>query len=101
LSGCNFDESFERNQEHDGDDIDVIKNIWPQALDKAFFMEDDASLDQWSDQSVQNIQTVQTVPVDIIQQPTDIQTPTVQAPSAPINSQPRYESEDQYETEND
>jgi hypothetical protein len=27
LSGCNFDESFERNQEHDGDDIDVIKNI--------------------------------------------------------------------------
>ena len=34
LSGCGFDESLETSQQHDGDDIGVIENIWPQALDQ-------------------------------------------------------------------
>ena len=34
LSGCSFDESLETTQQHDGDDIGVIQNIWPQALDQ-------------------------------------------------------------------
>ena len=34
LSGCSFDESLEGNQQHDGDDMNVIQNIWPQALDQ-------------------------------------------------------------------
>lgn len=34
LSGCSFDESFEKNQQHDGDDMNVIQNVWPQALDQ-------------------------------------------------------------------
>ena len=34
LSGCSFDESLEATQQHDGDDIGVIQNIWPQALDQ-------------------------------------------------------------------
>jgi len=34
LSGCGFDESLEASQQHDGDDIGVIENIWPQALDQ-------------------------------------------------------------------
>ncbi len=34
LSGCGFDESLESNQQHDGDDMNVIQDIWPQALDK-------------------------------------------------------------------
>jgi len=35
LSWCSFDESFEKNSQRDGDDMDVIQNIWPQALDQA------------------------------------------------------------------
>ncbi|MEI7557518.1 MAG: hypothetical protein WCJ45_01375 [bacterium] len=27
LSGCGFDEPLERNQQHDGDDINVIQDI--------------------------------------------------------------------------
>jgi len=34
LSGCGFDESLETSQQHDGDDMNVIQNIWPQALDQ-------------------------------------------------------------------
>ena len=36
LSGCGFDESLETNQQHDGDDINVVQNVWPQALEKVF-----------------------------------------------------------------
>ena len=35
LSGCGFDESLEKTQQNDGDDINVIQDIWPQALDQA------------------------------------------------------------------
>ncbi|MEI6119399.1 MAG: hypothetical protein WCP92_09780 [bacterium] len=27
LSGCNFDETFESTQQHDGDDMNVIRDI--------------------------------------------------------------------------
>lgn len=36
LSGCTFDEMFEKNQQKDGDDIQVIQDVWPQALDQVF-----------------------------------------------------------------
>ena len=35
LHGCGFDESLESSQQKDGDDLNVIQNIWPQALDQA------------------------------------------------------------------
>ena len=34
LSGCGFDESLEKNQLRDGDDLRVIGDVWPQALDQ-------------------------------------------------------------------
>jgi predicted small secreted protein len=27
LNGCNFDESFEKDQQHDGDDMNVIQTV--------------------------------------------------------------------------
>ena len=35
LHGCGFDENIETHQQKDGDDLNVIQNIWPQALDQA------------------------------------------------------------------
>lgn len=34
LGGCSFDESLESSQQRDGDDMNVIQDIWPQALDQ-------------------------------------------------------------------
>jgi len=34
LSGCGFDEKFETTQQHDGDDINVLQDVWPQVLDQ-------------------------------------------------------------------
>ncbi|EKD25216.1 MAG: hypothetical protein ACD_80C00102G0008 [uncultured bacterium (gcode 4)] len=34
LSGCGLDESFESNQQNDGDDINIIQDVWSQALDQ-------------------------------------------------------------------
>lgn len=34
LSGCGLDETFESNQKNDGDDINIIQDVWPQALDQ-------------------------------------------------------------------
>ena len=53
LSGCNFDESFESNQQHDGDDMDVIRDIWPQALDQMLQWEKSESIGESSDQTSQ------------------------------------------------
>ena len=37
VGGCSFDESLETSQQHDGDDINVIQDVWPQALDKVLY----------------------------------------------------------------
>lgn len=34
LSGCTFDEPLEKTQINDNDDINIIQEIWPQALDQ-------------------------------------------------------------------
>ena len=109
LSGCDFDEMFESNQQHDGDDMNVIKNIWPQALDQMLWSEKSTSIAQWLDQPVQQA-SVDAVPL-ILPQPTDIQPSpaqpstaqitTIQASSSPANSQTTHESEDRYEWEDD
>jgi len=60
LSGCGFDESLESNQQHDGDDMNVIQNIWPQALDKMLQSNatSPSSLAQWLDQQSLTADTV-------------------------------------------
>lgn len=34
ISGCGFDEPLETTQQHDGDDINILQDVWPQALDQ-------------------------------------------------------------------
>ena len=46
LSGCSFDEAFENNQQRDGDDMNVIQDVWPQALDQALNL--DPNIVIWS-----------------------------------------------------
>ncbi len=73
MSGCGFDEPLERNQQHDGDDINVIQDIWPQALDKMLrwipssktstsSLATSSSIAQWLDQRTQLL-SVDDVPV--------------------------------------
>jgi hypothetical protein len=45
LSGCNFDEGFEDNQQMDGDDFNVIQDIWPQALDQIMHLSGNKPID--------------------------------------------------------
>lgn len=90
LSGCNFDETFESNQQHDGDDMNVIRDIWPQALDQVFQWKKTTSITQWLDQSVQT-PAVHTLPV----------TSSVDVQTAPVTSQSTSTEGDTYEWEND
>ncbi len=34
LSGCSIEETFENPQQRDGDDLNVIQDVWPQAFDQ-------------------------------------------------------------------
>ncbi len=90
LSGCNFDETFESTQQHDGDDMNVIRDIWPQALDQVFQWKKSTSITQWLDQAVQT-SAIQTIPV----------TSSVNVQTAPVPSQNTSSSEDTSEWEND
>ena len=99
LSGCDFDEMFESNQQHDGDDMNVIRDIWPQALDQMLWSKKSESIVQWLDQPVKQV-SVDAVP-SVAPQVTNTQPSTVQASSAPANSPNTYESEDRYEWEDD
>jgi len=34
LSGCSVEETLENQQQRDGDDLNVIQDVWPQAFDQ-------------------------------------------------------------------
>lgn len=100
LSGCGFDESLESNQQHDGDDMNVIQNIWPQALDQML---------RWLSVPIVSQQLpVQVIPSyvpTVVSQKTPVQTPPpivspevvepiVEPSPTPIVSEDDYDRED-------
>lgn len=110
LSGCEFDEVFESSQAHDGDDINVLQDVWPQALDKVFGAREDSvaqitipsgsssmkkvqvsstpgSIPSQSQESLPSLSQETLMPADEIIQP--------------VNPEPSYTQYDRYEEDDD
>lgn len=95
LSGCSLDEMFETNQQHDGDDINVVRDIWPQALDQMLQSEDEPSITQWLKQPTQatSVNTASSQPTNQeINQQVTTQTPIVEETPVSQNASEREDS---------
>lgn len=56
LSGCSLEEAFESREQRDGDDINVIQDVWPQAFDQALNLDPNTIL--WSQSNEVQLDTI-------------------------------------------